>query len=195
MSIYVYVKNTEDISAFESVIDLIGGNEAELTIFTESRRSFRELEKIKDRITNTDVLMIYDASSLGLNEADIANQLEWFIEKSICLVICNIETTYSFGTTQPMNKAILTTILHSLLNNNKNIVKLPANRRKNSGRNKIAYPDNWEELYDAWVDKKISSKEFIEKTGLKKATFYNLVTDYRTTLKELEDFQNQYKLL
>lgn len=94
-----------------------------------------------------------------------------------------------------MNKAVLTTLLQSVLRHNSNIVKLPVNRRKNSGRNKIAYPDNWEELYESWIDKQITSKEFLNKTGLKKATFYNLLTDYKQILKELEAFQSQYKLL
>lgn len=37
-------------------------------------------------------------------------------------------------------------------------------------------------------EKKISSKEFIQKTGLKKATFYNMVTEY----KEIQRINNEY---
>lgn len=194
MNIYTYVKNTEDISLFRQVLNTVRQNDSEITVITESRRSFREFEKLKNIITVDDMIVVFNASSLGLNEADISNQLEWFIKKSIRLVICNLDSTYNFGVTQPMNKAILTTILQSILGNNTNIIKLPTNRRKNSGRSKIAYPDNWEELYELWSNKEITSKEFLDKTGLKKATFYNLLTDYKTILKDLDDFQTQYKL-
>jgi hypothetical protein len=188
------MKNTENISSFEEVVNIVRQDDTDVVVTAESRRSFRELEWLKEKMSSDDILVIYDSSSLGLNEADMANQLEWFIGNSVCLAICNIETTYSFGISQPMNKAILTTVLNSILSNNKNIVKLPANRRKNSGRNKIVYPDGWEELYELWINEEISSKEFLERTGLKKATFYNLITDYRETQRELKAFQQQYKL-
>lgn len=194
MRIYVYIKNTENVSEFIQVLNIIRQDNSEIVVITESRRSFRELEKIKNIVTINDIVVVFTISSLGLNEAEISNQLDWFATKSICLVICDLDSTYRFGVTQPMNKAVLTTLLQSVLRHNSNIVKLPVNRRKNSGRNKIAYPDNWEELYESWIDKQITSKEFLNKTGLKKATFYNLLTDYKQILKELEAFQFQYKL-
>ena len=193
MRIYVYIKNTENVSEFTQVLNIIRQDNSEIIVITESRRSFRELEKIKNIVTINDIVVVFTISSLGLNEAEISNQLDWFATKSICLVICDLDSTYRFGVTQPMNKAVLTTLLQSVLRHNSNIVKLPVNRRKNSGRNKIAYPDNWEELYESWIDKQITSKEFLNKTGLKKATFYNLLTDYKQILKELEAFQFQYK--
>ena len=50
----------------------------------------------------------------------------------------------------------------------------------------ISFPFNWDNLYNQWVEKKISSKEFMKQTGIKKmATFYNLLTEY-TKLLELE---------
>ena len=194
MKIYVYVKNIEDISEFRQTLDIIRRDDSDIIVITESRRSFREFEKLKNIVTVNDIIVVFTISSLGLNEAEISNQLDWFITRSICLVVCDLDSTYNFGVTQPINKAILTTLLQSILGHNSNIVKLPTNRRKNSGRNKIAYPDGWEELYELWVNKQITSKDFLDKTGLKKATFYNLLTDYKQTLKELEDFQSQYEL-
>lgn len=194
MSIYIYIKNTDNIDSFKDVIDVVRQDCDDIFSITESRRSFRELDKLKRSISTTDIVVIYDSVSLGLNEADISNELNWFIENSICLVICNIESTYCFGVYQPMNKAILTTLLQSILSNNKNIVKFQDNRRKNSGRNKIMYPDNWDELYELWINKDITSREFLDRSGLKKATFYNLITDYKEMQKDLESFKKQYKL-
>ena len=50
---------------------------------------------------------------------------------------------------------------------------------KHVGRPKMKYPENWEELYAQWDNKDITSKDFIEKANLKRATFYNLLSDYK----------------
>jgi hypothetical protein len=83
-----------------------------------------------------------------------------------------------------MNQAILSTILQSLLVENKTI----SFKRSNSGRNKLPFPNNWDELYEKWEKDEITSKQFIEMSGLKKATFYNLLTEY----KEIQNRNKQY---
>ena len=60
------------------------------------------------------------------------------------------------------------------------------------GRNKIVFPDTWDELYALWERHEISSKEFIEKSGLKKATFYNLLAEYKETIKEKNKYLKKY---
>ena len=52
-----------------------------------------------------------------------------------------------------------------------------------TGRKKISFPDNWESLYTAWDDGKITAKEFMDKSGLKKCTFYHLVNEYKELLE------------
>lgn len=49
---------------------------------------------------------------------------------------------------------------------------------KHIGRPIAEYPSNFEEVYNKWKLKEISSKEAIEESGLKKATFYNLCKRY-----------------
>ena len=130
--------------------------------------------------------------SLGLNNAAIINQLEWFISKSINLVICNYSATYEYGVSQPMNKAVLNTILQSLLASDKNIIEISSSKRNNSGRNKMKFPDNWDELYEKWCRKEITSKDFIYESGLKKATFYNLLTEYKEIQEANEEVITRY---
>lgn len=48
-----------------------------------------------------------------------------------------------------------------------------------AGRKKAIYPEGWEELYAEWKRKNITTTEFLRKSGLKKATFYNLLGEYR----------------
>ena len=91
-----------------------------------------------------------------------------------------------------MNKIVLTTLLQSALNTNKDIVEIPRKKRGNAGRKKVAFPDNWDELYEKWKKYEITSSEFIEKTGLKKATFYNMLAEYNIMLKEQDRYIKKY---
>ena len=52
-----------------------------------------------------------------------------------------------------------------------------------TGRKKISFPDNWENLYAAWDNGEITAKEFMDKSGLKKGTFYHLVNEYKELLE------------
>lgn len=48
------------------------------------------------------------------------------------------------------------------------------------GPKPIDYPKEWEELYPRWEAGDITAKEFMERTGLKRGTFYHLVSEYRS---------------
>ena len=194
MSLYVYTKTRENIATFERVIKIIYKNNQDVFVSVEHKRNFRELKKIKTEMSDKDILIISTLHSLGLNEADILNELNYFIQNRKLLVICNIESTYKFGISQPMNWAVLNTLSESILLHNTNIIKLPENKRSNAGRNKIEFPDNWEELYEKWEDNKISSKEFLDRSGLKRASFYNMITEYREILEANKSFIKKYRL-
>lgn len=193
MPIYIYSKTSEKKSVFEDLIKRIKENEKKIIVKIEHKRNFRELDNIKIKMKDGDILVIGSLNSLGVSKLDIANELEYFVEKEKNLVVANIESTYQYGVSQPMNKAIIKTILDSLAKEN-NILKLKENKRSNAGRNKIEFPDNWEDLYEKWDKGEISSKKFLDESGLKKATFYNMITEYKGILKANADFVDKYKL-
>ncbi len=193
MTIYIYSKTSEKINVFEDVIDKIKDGAKEIIISIEHKRNFGELEKIKNEMTYSDILVVGSLDSLGISEVDIANELNYFIEKERFLVIANMESTFEYGVSQPMNRAVLKTILDSLLADN-NIVKIDYNKRSNAGRKKIEFPDNWEDLYEKWEEGEISSKKFLDESGLKKATFYNMITEYKEIQKANRDFIDKYRL-
>lgn len=194
MKLSIYHKTIEDISVFDEIMSLYAQEADDVQILSENRRSYRGLEQLLLEIdTATTVVAVSDLSSLGLTTEDILNRLNWFIPHNVCLFICKYSTTYEYGMIQPMNKAVLTTLLQSILNTHKNIVEIPRNKRNNSGRSKIAFPDGWDELYEEWENKKITSKEFIKQSGLKKATFYNILTEYKAMLKEQSDYLKKYR--
>ena len=192
MKIYIYVKSTEDITMFYRTVQLLYLPQTEVLVSTEERRAFRELNNIKKKCSGDDIVIIGSLKSLGVNTEEIADQLQWFIDKAVSLVICDINTTYVFGVSQPMNKAVLGTILQSSLENDGKVVRVAGNRRSNSGRNKIEFPEGWEEMFDQWENDALSSKEFLEKSGLKKATFYNLITEYKRLRDLSEQLENKF---
>jgi len=51
---------------------------------------------------------------------------------------------------------------------------------KHLGRPKATYPNNWEQIYKLWYNEKtITAKEAMERTGLKRNTFYKLAGQYK----------------
>lgn len=193
MKLYIYHKTIEDITIFDQIMNLYADQVEEIQIISENRRSYRELEYLLNHIDiKMAAVAIADLSSLGLSTEDIINHLNWFIDHDIPLFICKYPTTYEYGIAQPMNKIVLTTLLQSALNTNKDIVEIPRKKRGNAGRKKVAFPDNWDELYEKWKKYEITSAEFIEKTGLKKATFYNMLAEYNIMLKEQDRYIKKY---
>lgn len=193
MKIHIYTKLHEDFSVFDDIIKAIKTADDELFITSENKRSFRELEILKNGLQD-EICIVSSVESLGMNEAEIATQLSWFIDKAIVLIICDVKSTYEFGYTQPMNQAVLSTVLDNILSKNSNIIKMQP-RRSNSGRPRISFPDAWDDLYADWTDGKISTNDFIKTTGLKRATFYNLVTEYKNILAANEEYLEKYKII
>ncbi len=188
-NIYLYVKQDDRIEELQYVLQNISAfyKHNEIYISREPRRSFGELEKIKETMQENDVCIITNPASLGLNETEVVTQLDWFIQKPRILLIYDFKTTYQWGVSEPLNQAILQTIQESVLRQaGKRVIKMPENRKSNAGRSRVEFPKNWAELYEQWETKKITSKEFLEKSGLKRATFYNLITEYRQMKKENE---------
>ena len=191
MKLYIYHKTIEDITIFDQIMNLYADQVEEIQIISENRRSYRELEYLLNHIDiKMAAVAIADLSSLSTE--DIVNHLNWFIDHDIPLFICKYPTTYEYGIAQPMNKIVLTTLLQSALNTNKDIVEIPRKKRGNVGRKKVAFPDNWDELYEKWKNYEITSIEFIEKAGLKKATFYNMLAEYNIMLKEHDRYIKKY---
>lgn len=193
MAIYIYYKKTENINIFSDLISMFKKENQDMYVTIEHKRNFSKLDNIKSNMNLEDILLVSSLSSLGVSNIDIANQLYYFIKSKKCLVIVEAESTYKFGISQPTNQAVLNTILNSTISSSK-LIEMVKHSKSNAGRNKMEFPDNWEKLYDDWERKKITSKEFMDKSGLKKATFYNMITEYRELLKANEEFLKKYKI-
>lgn len=192
MNVFLYAKHTENMETFDKVICLFQNEDAAISIIVEGRRIFHELSRIMKNLKKGDAVIIGTLSSLGVSDAEIANRLDWFSKNNHILMICDHPTTYEYGILQPTNRAVLETILQSVIKRNGNLIEIPASKRSNSGRSKISFPDGWEEMFAQWEAGDISSKTFIERSGLKKATFYNMVTEYRALQESIHGYQERF---
>lgn len=188
MKLFIYGKTTCDMNVFENVLKYFDLEKCEVFITIENKRSFREWNQLKLNMSKEDICIISSIKDIGLSDIDIAKELDWFIENDFLLAVSEISATYEYGISQPMNKAILSAMFQ--VYDDKKILKI--SKKSCSGRPKVEFPDGWDELYDKWERRKISSKQFLEASGLKKATFYNLISEYKMLKKYNEDYRKKY---
>lgn len=187
MKIYIYTKQYDDVVGLKSVLRYLDEAEAEIVLITESTRSFNEYQHLKRCLKQGDVLIVGSIFSLALSQSFAANELKFFIDNKILLFIYDLAPTYKDGANYAVNVAVLQ-ILYTLASNEK--ISLSAlDKNYSVGRNKLIFPQNWPELYGKWQNKEITSKEFISASGLKKATFYNMLSEYESLLQEQAQYQ------
>lgn len=135
-----------------------------------------------------DTLYIKSLDRLSRNKADIKGELEWFQKNNIRLMILDLPTSMiQVPSGQEwiieMINNILIEVLSSIAQQERETIR--ARQRegidaaklagKNLGRPKVQAPDNFAEVIAEWQDGKITAKEAMRLTGLKRSSFYNLM--------------------
>ena len=135
-----------------------------------------------------DTLYIKSLDRLSRNKADIKSELEWFQRNGIRLMILDLPTSMiQVPAGQEwiieMINNILIEVLSSIAQQEREMIR--ARQRegidaaklagKNLGRPKVQVPDNFTEVIADWHEGKITAKEAMRLTGLKRSSFYNLV--------------------
>lgn len=186
MAIYIYTKQNDDIKALKNILHCLDGVQ-DFVIITESVRSFNEYNLLKKRLNQGDVLIVTSIFALAPTQSLISNELNFFVKNNILLLIYDFPTTYKNGLSLEINRAVLQTI-HTFTSNER-ILLLALDKNYSVGRNKLVFPQNWATLYEQWKNKEITSKEFIGSSGLKKATFYNMLSEYEALLQEQIEYE------
>ena len=135
-----------------------------------------------------DTLYIKSLDRLSRNKADIKGELEWFQRNSIRLMILDLPTSMiQVPAGQEwiieMINNILIAVLSSIAQQERETIK--ARQRegidaaklagKNLGRPKVQIPDNFEEVVAEWQAGRITAREAMRQTGLKRSSFYKIV--------------------
>lgn len=174
MRVYVYKRKNDNLEEIEQRFD------QPCKMYIASDRDSTAFQRLKQEImTEPGLLIVSSLCIIGANKRAILQELEWLQENGISTIVYDLSATWIFN--DPIASDLVLRVLidvYSSLQDNKSF-EAPVK----TGRKKIVFPENWEELYSEWSSGDITAKEFIERSGLKKGTFYHLVTEYRSLKK------------
>ena len=134
-----------------------------------------------------DTIVITSLDRLSRNKKDIANELKYFKDNNIRLKVLDLPTTM---TDVPQGQEwvieMVNNILIEVLGTIAEQERATIHKRqaegiesakkagKHLGRPVTIKPENWEEVIKLWENGNISAKEAMNRTGVKKSTFYKL---------------------
>lgn len=185
---YLYAKQTERLDAFDGVLDTLRLPACDLRYSSEHGRAWHVLDDVIGRMGRGDGLCVTCLESLGETPDDMTLRMGAVIAKDCRIVVASVPATYEFGLEPVLNRAVASAVIQGLRTGQAD--GMPFVRQPGAGRPRLDFPDGWAELYAEWEKGGISSKAFLEASGLKKATFYNKLADYR----ELREFNVRYLL-
>ena len=129
-----------------------------------------------------DVLYIVSLDRLSRSKADIKSELDWFKENKIRLMILD-EQEWIID----MIQNILIEVLASMAEQERLMIRkrqregIEAAKKKGKhlGRPPLKIPDNFEQVYEAWMQEKITAKAAQRELGISSSSFYRLVEQKR----------------
>lgn len=134
-------------------------------------------------------LYIDSIYSLGKTGREIYRELQWIKENKVKLYIINVPGTIVDNYLS--NQVIYDVFKDKALRERRNVSdkqmsgqELAHKANVKFGRPVTEYPENWEQDYSLWKDKKIGTVEFMKLSGLKKGTFYNMIKRYKKEFEE-----------
>lgn len=173
MKVYVYKRENDNLAELEKLF------KQPYELYIASERDHDVFQRLKQDIMHEPgLLVISSLCTIGANKKDILRDLIWLQENGISTIVYDLSSTWIFN--DPIASDLVLRVLidvYSSLQDNKSF-EIPVK----TGRKKIVFPENWEELYSKWDSGVINSAEFISGSGLKKGTFYHLLTEYRNLL-------------
>lgn len=135
-----------------------------------------------------DTLVVKPLDRLSRNKADIKNELQYFKEHGIRLKVIDLPTTmmelpegqaWVFDMVNNILIEVLGTIAEqervTIRQRQQEGIAAAKAKGKHLGRPGLVTPENWREVYSAWKNEEITAKIAMERTGLKRTSFYKLV--------------------
>lgn len=167
-----------------------------------NRPAYTSLKVGFGRLVKGDTLVIKSLDRLSRNKNDIQNELRYYQQNGIRVVVIDLPTTMI--SIDEKNKWVLDMISNILIEvissiaeqermtirarQAEGIAVMPVRNGKKysrktgryTGRPRTKYPDNWDEIYFKWQSKEISETNAMKQLGLKPNTFYRLASHYKS---------------
>lgn len=161
----------------------------------QSGKDFNRIEyqRLLNVLRKGDLLVVQSIDRLGRNYSDIQKQWKYITNdlevdiKVLDMPLLDTRTADDSIDRRFISDLVLQILSYVAEKERDNIRKRQAQGIANAraqgkalGRPKTAYPENWKEVYDLWYGRKqITAKEAMEKTGLKRNTFYKLANEFK----------------
>ena len=167
-----------------------------------NRPAYTSLKVGFGRLVKGDTRGIKSMDRLSRNKNDIQNELRYYQQNGIRVVVIDLPTTMI--SIDEKNKWVLDMISNILIEvissiaeqermtirarQAEGIAVMPVRNGKKysrktgryTGRPRTKYPDNWDEIYFKWQSKEISATNAMKQLGLKPNTFYRLASHYKS---------------
>ena len=140
------------------------------------------LKQMLEYVREGDTIYINDFSRIARSTSDLLNITAQLEQRGIKL----ISIKENLDTSTPTGKLMLTMIgainefeRNNLLARQREGIAIAKQKGLYKGRKEIERPDNWDEIYNLYINRKITGTEAIERTGLKRNTFYKFVNELK----------------
>ena len=137
-----------------------------------------KLQEMLEYIREDDVVYVEEFSRLGRTAVDLLSIVEKIENAGAKFVSLkeNFDTSTPTGRLQlTMMAAIAEFEREMILERQREGIEAARQKGKRFGRPALPLPENWQEVYGLWTQKKITAKKAMELTGLKRTHFYKLV--------------------
>ena len=141
---------------------------------------------LKAIVREGDEVIVKEFDRFGRNKDEMKRELEWFKQKGVIVRILDIPTTLIDFKDQTWVLEMVNNILIEVLGTIAEQERLTIHQRqregidaaktkgKHLGRPSTSLPDNWEEVLALWQAGKITAREAMRRTGMKRTMFYQL---------------------
>ena len=176
------------IAAFQA----LGAQEREIITDKESGKNLDRAgyQALKNTILRRgDTLVVKSLDRLSRNKTDIKNELQYFKDNGIRLKVIDLPTTmmdlpkgqeWVFEMVNNILIEVLGTIAEqereTIRKRQAEGIEAAKQKGKKLGRPALAFPDNWQSVYDSWQSGEITAKTAMELTNMKRTSFYKLVS-------------------
>ncbi len=177
------------IAAFKA----LGATDREIIVDKESGKDLERpgYQALRSTILRRgDTLVVKSLDRLSRSKADIKNELQYYRDNGIRVKIMDLPTSMmdlpeGQEWVFEMVNNILIEVLGTIAEQERATIKkrqaegIAAAKEKGMhlGRPALKKPDNWDEVYRDWKAGKITAKTAMERTGLKRTSFYRLVQE------------------
>ena len=176
------------IAAFQA----LGAQEREIITDKESGKNLDRAgyQALKNTILrHGDTLVVKSLDRLSRNKTDIKSELQYFKDNGIRLKVIDLPTTmmdlpegqeWVFEMVNNILIEVLGTIAEqereTIRKRQAEGIEAAKQKGKKLGRPALAFPDNWQSVYDSWQSGEITAKTAMELTNTKRTSFYKLVS-------------------